>query len=202
MTGTVFVKSYEAPEWDRREILRYASAGEGNAEVLALLEECIAESAPRLCYNVCYAYFPVKREGEATDLGFAVTQSKDLKKNLGDCQKAVVFAATVGLGIDRLVARYAHVSPAKALLFDAIGSERVEALCDAFNSEIMVEAVWQGCFTRPRFSPGYGDLPLELQREIFRVLSPEKRIGAALTQSLLASPSKTVTAIIGVENRG
>ncbi|MBQ9746319.1 MAG: Vitamin B12 dependent methionine synthase activation subunit [Clostridia bacterium] len=198
MTGTVFVKSYEAPEWDRREILRYASAGEGNAEVMALLEECIAESAPKLCYKVCYARFPVKHEGVELDLGFACTGSKNLQKNLSSCREIVLFAATVGLGIDRLIARNSHISPAKALMFDAIGSERVEALCDVFNSEMMVEAVWRGGFTRPRFSPGYGDLPLELQRDIFRVLSPEKNIGAVLNDSLLISPTKSVTAIIGI----
>lgn len=198
MMGTVFVKSYEAPEWDRREILRYASCREAGAEVEALLEECIAECAPRLCYKVCYAHFPVKQGSGALDLGFAAMQSANLRRNLASCNEALVFAATVGLDIDRLAARYSRISPAKALMFDAIGSERVEALCDTFEAEMMIEAVWRGLSTRPRFSPGYGDLPLELQKDIFRALSPEKHIGAFLGESLLMTPSKSVTAIIGV----
>lgn len=198
MTGAVFVRNYAAPEWDKREILRYASCGEASAEVEALLEKCIAESTKALSYKVCFAHFPVNIYGEEIDLGFARVKSAALCKNLASCRYAAVFAATVGLGIDRLAMRYARTSPAKALMFDAIGSERVEALCDAFNAEIKAEAASEGGFTRPRFSPGYGDLPLALQKEIFRVLSPEKYIGASLRESLIISPAKSVTAIIGI----
>jgi cobalamin-dependent methionine synthase I len=74
----------------------------------------------------------------------------------------------------------------------------VESLCDAFCAELKAEAMENGCFTRPRFSAGYGDLPLSLQKDIFRALSPEKHIGAALRESLIVSPSKTVTAIVGI----
>ena len=198
MTGTVFVKNYAAPVWDRREILRYASCGAADERTSALLEECIAQSEGMLSYNVCYARFPLEMGLGDIDLGFARSKSENLRKNLASCREVVVFAATVGLGIERLMARYAYASPAKALMFDAIGSERVEALCDAFNAEIKAEAAKAGGFTRPRFSPGYGDLALSLQKDIFRALSPEKYIGATLGESLLISPSKSVTAIIGV----
>ena len=53
-----------------------------------------------------------------------------------------------------------------------------------------------GC--SPGFSPGYGDLPLDLQREIFAALDCPKRIGVSLNESLLMSPSKSVSAIIGL----
>jgi cobalamin-dependent methionine synthase I len=123
-------------------------------------------------------------------------QSRALAKNLDSCGEIVLFAATVGLGIDRLCARYASVSPAKALFFDAIGSERVESLCDAFCKDLKDKE--RGGFTRPRFSPGYGDMPLSVQKEIFRALSPERHIGASLRESLIVSPAKTVTAIVGI----
>ena len=51
---------------------------------------------------------------------------------------------------------------------------------------------------KPRFSPGYGDLSLEMQRDIFRVLDCPRKIGLTLNESLLMSPSKSVTAIIGI----
>ena len=101
--------------------------------------------------------------------------------------------------MDRLIAKYAATSPAKSLMLDALGSERVEALCDLFNSEIAQTARDEGCKAHPRFSPGYGDLPLEIQRAIFAVLNPEKRIGVMLNDNLFMSPSKSVTAIIGIE---
>ena len=56
----------------------------------------------------------------------------------------------------------------------------------------------EGKFLKPRFSPGYGDLPLEMQRDIFRVLDCSRKIGLTLNESLLMSPSKSVTAIVGI----
>lgn len=198
MTGSVFVRNYAAPPWNRREILRYASCAGADGRTDALMEECIAEIEPLLSYRVCFARFPVKKEGERLDLGFATVQSRALAKNLDSCEEIVLFAATVGLAPDRLTARYASVSPAKALFFDAIGAERAEALCDAFCAELKAKEGGTGGFTRPRFSAGYGDLPLALQKDVFRALSPERYIGAALRESLIVSPSKTVTAIVGI----
>ena len=51
---------------------------------------------------------------------------------------------------------------------------------------------------RPRFSPGYGDLPLEVQRTLFSLLEPMRHIGLSLTDSLLMSPTKSVTAFVGL----
>lgn len=198
MMGTVFVKNYAAPPWNRREILRYAACRRADSGTLKLMDDCIEETEPQLSYRICFARFPLKSEGGMLDLGFARVQSLALKKNLEGCEEIVLFAATVGLAPDRLSARYASVSPAKALFFDAIGAERVEALCDAFCAEVKEEADKNGCFARPRFSPGYGDLPLDLQKDIFRALSPWKYIGASLRESLIVSPAKTVTAIVGI----
>lgn len=177
----ICTETYDAPPIDRREILRYAGVRGDAPEIEALLDECIKESEDKLAYKVCYGGFPVSF--------FDSVGSKDLKKHLEGCNKVILFAATVGIGIDRLIARYASVSPTKSLLFQAIGAERIEALCDEFNSE----------FVGSRFSPGYGDLPLEFQKEIFKVLDCPKRIGLTLNESMLMSPTKSVTAIIGVK---
>ncbi len=178
----VYTKIYSAPPVDRREILRYAGVRGDAPEIEALLEECLAESADKLTYKVCYGEFPVSF--------FDPVGSEGVRKHLEGCNKAVIFAATVGIGIDRLIARYASVSPTKSLLLGAIGAERIEALCDLFNSE----------YGDSRFSPGYGDLPLEFQKEIFSSLDCPRKIGLSLNESMLMSPSKSVTAIIGVKN--
>ncbi len=127
---------------------------------------------------------------------FARAESRGLARAFSCCREALVFAATVGLAMDRLIARFERVSPARALLLHGIGAERIEALCDAFcASERARLAAEEGLSLRPRFSPGYGDLPLEFQRDIFRFLSPEKHIGLTLTRALTMSPTKSVTAI-------
>lgn len=198
MTGAVLVwRGEDAPCVDRAEILRYMGT-QADPAAQQLIETCLTEATPHLSFQVCYARFPIAfREGEI-DLGFAVTASNDLKKNLEGCNEIIVFAATVGSGIDRLIARWERISPAKALCLHAMGAERVEALCDQFNQAVKKEFAREGRALRPRFSPGYGDLPLELQRDIFRVLDCPRKIGLTLNESLLMSPSKSVTAIIGV----
>lgn len=51
---------------------------------------------------------------------------------------------------------------------------------------------------RPRFSPGYGDLAIDAQKDIFALLDCERQIGLTLGDSLLMSPGKSVTAFAGI----
>ena len=192
------VLSYAAPPIDRREIIRYMGAKELSAELEALLNECLAEAEGRLRYSVCWQEIPVSVTGNVVKLGFAAPESASLAARLTGCDRAVLFAATVGLELDRLIARYSRLQPVKGLIFQAIGAERVEALCDAFSADVRQWAQEQGCCTRPRFSPGYGSVPLTLQTDIFRVLDCSRKIGLSLNGSLLMTPTKSVTAIIGL----
>lgn len=190
------VITFSAPKVDTGEIKRYMRAA-GEAD--GLIADCLTEAEKVLRYSVAFDVFPVFFSNKSADNGlidlcFAKTESKDLCKNLVGCDRIVLFAATVGIGIDRLIARYGAISPAKALCFEAIGNERVESLCDAFNGDIIKK--YGAC--APRFSPGYGDLDLSLQKSIFSVL-PCSAMGLNLNASLLMSPSKSVTAIIGIK---
>ena len=93
------------------------------------------------------------------------------------------------------MARYGAVSPAKALLHQAIGAERIEALCDRLCRDLAEEI---GTSLRPRFSPGYGDFSVTVSGDIFRLLDPARRIGVSLTDHFLMTPSKSVSAIVGI----
>lgn len=201
MSGVVLTKIYKEPMFDMQEILRYCGCGNDGSEFLPLVNECIEECREKLIYKVCYCEFPVNHGNGETDLSFMTTKSKNLEKNLEDCEKIVLFAATVGFEIDRLIAKYGRISPSKALVFQAIGAERIESLCNAFNDDVKSEFMQQNLYTRPRFSPGYGDFPLEAQRDIFRVLDCPRKVGISLNESLLMSPSKSVTAIIGISSK-
>ena len=198
MMYPVYTEAFSAPPVCREEILRYAGAREGNPALLALLEEALAEAKGQLAYRVCWQTLPVAMVGEMLHMTFAETQSKTLGRHLQGCSHILVFGATVGIGLDRLIARYGKTAPAKALLLQAIGAERIEALCNAFCQKIREDSALKGLHTTSRFSPGYGDLPLELQRDIFRTLNCAGRIGLTLNDSLMMSPSKSVTAIIGI----
>lgn len=191
----VQVMEMAAPAIDEKEILRYAQCREADENTLMLLRECIREAEGVLCWRVCWKRVSCEAdERECRFAGFTVP-SRDLAKNLQGCREVILFAATVGMGMDRLIAKYQRLSPAKAVMMQAVGAERAEALCDAF-------CAWlegQGMKLRPRFSPGYGDVSLHVQKEFFALLQCEKHLGVYLNQSLLMSPSKSVTAFAGLE---
>ncbi len=187
----------EVCEPSRPEILRYMGEKAPSEAVLQLLDACMEETRNSFSQRVCYASYPMVCKEGCIDLGFCKTESKDLAKCLKNCDRAVVFAATVGMETDRLVAKYGRISPAKALCMQAIGTERIEALCDAFCASLRQSLLPNECL-RPRFSPGYGDLPIEMQREIFSTLDCQRKIGLYLRESLLMSPTKSVTAIVGI----
>lgn len=196
----VVTKIYTEPSICKKEILRYAGCKDTtDGSLQFLLEECLKEVLPRLSYKVCYMELPLVISEETCDFGCMKVVSKDLVKNLLGCEHAFLFAATIGVEIDRLVQKYTHISPAKAVIMQAIGAERIEALCDAFCQDLKKE-VRQGkeLSLRPRFSPGYGDLLLETQKDIFQILQCNKNIGVSLNDSLLMSPAKSVTAFVGV----
>ena len=182
------------PAPDFGEILRYMGAGREDRSFDALIKECMDECLPMLKYKLCCDEFDISVSGNKVVFPFAEFESSSLAKNLEACSKAVIFGATVGIGIDRLIFKYGHISPAKALVFQAIGAERIEALCDTFCGELKKRYIT----VMPRYSAGYGDLPLEAQTVFFRVLDLGRKIGVTLNSALLMSPSKSVTAIVGV----
>lgn len=192
--GTILVKSYDPMPFDKSEILRYAQAKGESPELDLIIDECIGEVSDKLVYKVCYGEFDISVDQPNIDFGFMNITSKDLSKNLKDCKKTVVFGATVGIELDRLILRYGRISPVKALIFQAIGAERIEALADAFNNEIKEKYI-----TVPRFSAGYGDFSVYKQTDIFNILDCGRKIGLTLNDSMMMSPTKSVTAIIGIK---
>ena len=199
MTTIVYKKSYFAPPIDRTEALRYAGVRGDAPEISALLDECISEAMAHLSYKLCYAYYPISRDGGRLGLGFAEVCSDRLAAHLDGCHGVILLAATIGISFDRLVAKEIKVSPTKALLLDGLGAERIEALCDLFCLEEAEVLAKSGETLTNRFSAGYGDLSLDLQKSIFAALDCKKNIGLTLNDSLLMSPQKSVTAIIGIK---
>lgn len=190
----IIEKNYDSPIVNEKEILRYAGMKGENAKITRMVKDCLAEIDGKLNYSVCYLKTPVTL-GETVDFSYFTVKSKALLRNLSGYKNAVIFVATVGIEIDRLIKKYSVLSPAKAVIFQAIGAERIESLCNAFCNDLKLEYGK----TAPRFSAGYGDFSLEYQTQIFELLNPEKRIGVTLLNSKLMLPSKSVTAIVGVE---
>ena len=105
-----------------------------------------------------------------------------------------LLCGTVGASFDAWHRKLAVTSAADALIAQAIGTAAVEKVMDGLEEEIRGMLRF-GEAIRPRWSPGYGDVPLELSREILAKLDATRRLGVSLTDSLLLVPTKSVTAV-------
>ncbi len=190
----VITRTYPPPPIDRREVLRYARSNEQDEAAVRLLPDILGEAEGLFTYRVAFRTLPLTVEGGTVTAGPLSVASQSLAARLAGCTSALAFAATVGIGIDRRLARYTRTSPARALLLSALGSERCEALVEAFVADLQSE----GLALTPRFSPGYGDLPLTLQRELLPLLDAGKTLGITLTEGNLMTPTKSVTALAGI----
>ena len=120
-----------------------------------------------------------------------------IQKLLNGCVRAVVLAATVSAEADRLIRQLSVSDMAAAVVIDALCSAAIEQVCDKAEIEIFGDMPKEQ--RTYRFSPGYGDLPIELQANLLNYLNAQRRIGLSCTDSCLLTPTKSVTAIIGVK---
>lgn len=180
-------------EIDKKEVLRYLGYGNNHADEKTLnrIESLTEELKKELAPKVCYEKYPVIKDGDNICFGMVKTNSEALKKNLAGCEEAIVFVATIGVGIDRIVGKYSKVSPLDAVICQAIGTAFIEELCDKFCRRL-------DGYLRPRFSPGYGDFLVESQKDIFKMLVVPRKIGVTLTESMQMVPTKSVSAVIGI----
>ncbi len=179
----------------RAEALRYMGyrGASPDAETLRLIAECERELAAAVKPVCCFAHAPLEITERGVDLGFGTIESRNLAKHLEGCTSAILFAATIGIGADRLIAKYGRLKPAKSVVIDALGSSAAESWCDAAEKRVT-----GGSPHCSRFSPGYGDFALSHQIDFMRCLDMNRRLGITLSDSLLMTPTKSVTAVIGI----
>lgn len=191
-------------EINQKETLRYLGYGrqEADGPVMDLIRECWEELQRAASPRHISRSYPLQLFGEdGVDFTCFQTHSKNLTKNLQDCEQIILFAATLGTQVDVLIQRYNKIQVSKAVVLQAAAAAMLEDYCDEVNEEIRASYESRGLYLRPRFSPGYGDFPLECQTALTGALEAGKRIGITLTDSLLMAPSKSVTAVIGVSRR-
>lgn len=181
----------------RREALRYLGYGKvlPDEGVTALLDSCEEELCAAMQGRACWMRVPLLFPAAHTvDLGVFAVESVSLARHLAGCHSALLFAATVGPGPDRLIARHGRLAPSRAAVIDALASSAVERWCDVMEQEL-TQGEEKHC---ERFSPGYGDFPLHHQEDITRCLDTARLLGLTPSGSLLLTPSKSVTAVIGL----
>ena len=184
---------------NRAEALRYMGYNKDIdlTNIEGLLDSCEKELLSVIKPRYCCRIFDIeiKDSVELKDCRFRLT-GKDITEHLKDCNKAIIFAATLSADADRLINRYKVKDMTSALILDCMASAAIEQYCDMAEKEIGNDRnmTW-------RFSPGYGDLPIGLQREFISSINAEKLIGLTVTDSNILIPRKSVTAVIGLSDR-
>ena len=135
----------------------------------------------------------IQRDGDFIKIGNTLSVSRALATLCDGKDECLLLVATLGIGVDRLVMRTASISPSDAFVIDAMADALVEALCDYAQARATF-----GLDTTGRFSPGYGDLELDLGREIIAMTDAERTLGIKHTSGGLMVPKKSVNAIIAI----
>ena len=162
------------------------------------IDQVSSQSHPRLLikeFRITVSDKTVVIHAENEDV---TLESESLCRNLSGCKRALLLAATIGPSCDMLVRRASVKSAVDAAVYQAAGAAAIEAFLDSENDRLKKEYEADDLYLRPRFSPGYGDLKLDHQKDWFRLLDISKQVGIELTDSLLMVPTKSVTAIIGI----
>ena len=112
----------------------------------------------------------------------------------------ILLGATLGFGVDMLMKRYSLTDMAQAVVLQAAAAAMLEEYLDDWQENKALELEEEGKYLRPRFSPGYGDFSIQHQETILRMLDTSKRIGLTMTESCMLTPTKSVTALIGISD--
>lgn len=190
---------------DRKETFRYLGYHFGGSvpddpeldKMVTELEKKLKEAVtPRCAYEI-YA-LEVKDDScvLSSDKQVLTVSSARLSAHIRGCRNAILFAATLGPGADMLIRKYNGRSTIKPAILQAVGAAAIEAFADEVTD--IIRSNPDTSDLKMRFSPGYGDFSLEYQNDFFSLLSLEKNLGMSLNSALLMSPSKSITAVIGV----
>lgn len=187
---------------DKKEALRYMGyRGQKRDEKLdRLLDDCISEVKDVSKESFTYEIFDIEEKEEGLHLlgTTLVLQGKAVGRHLRKSEKCAVMAATLGIEIDKRISYYSRTDLTRGMVLDACATAAVEALCDTVQEEIRIKAGELGLEITGRFSPGYGDFPIDIQRHIVRVLRTYERIGLSVNECSIMIPRKSVTAVIGM----
>jgi cobalamin-dependent methionine synthase I len=128
-----------------------------------------------------------------------VSSSKELASFLMGTKEGFVVICTIGSEPCRVIDEYQKSGDMiSALYADRVASDAVENLAEHVEFELLNKFfdLDKYVFTK-RYSPGYGDLALERQKDLF-ALFPPIELDVTLTPENYMHPQKSISYIVGV----
>ena len=187
------------------EVLRYL--GYKNQELSRELEnriDSLIETAKSVCSpKFTHMISDVEFNTDAIFLSGTSIQltGNDIKKHLTGAKKCIILACTLGTAFETELMRIQAKSVTDSVIFDAVGNAYIESFADSCENKLLKPYRDGGYYSKYRYSPGYGDLPIELQNDILSALSAQKRIGLSVTDTNILIPRKSITAFIGIYDK-
>ena len=185
-----------------KEAVRYLGYGRHAIDepTLELIQDTFRELDQVADARFVYRIFEIIEENEnQLTIGGLRIQSRNLYKNLKNCKQGIVFCATLGTGVDLLLKRYSVSDMSKTVVLQACAAAFLEEYCDRMQKQIE-DGLENGLYLRPRFSPGYGDFSILHQKELLQMTDASKKIGLALTEGYVLTPTKSITAVMGISS--
>lgn len=193
-------------EINREEVLRYLGykGQDLDDNMASIVDECREEIKKVITPRVVCSYKDIKLNNEGVEVITTnlILKGKDIKEHLNNSKECVLMAVTLGNEVEKKTRLYEKINLTKALILDACATTAVEEVCDIVENSIKEKAALTGMDITFRYSPGYGDLPLDVQSNFLRTLDAQKKIGLTVSEDHLLFPRKSVTAIIGIVNHG
>jgi len=191
---------------DRAEVLRYLGYPAGHkvpAHISSLVDKHIESTSQLIEPQYSCVIRDVDRVEEArVFLGDITFESRIIAQLMQGCQKAAIFAVTIGELLEMRSKQLAKAGRVlEAAIVDAVGSEAAEQAAAAVQNRVKEIANAQGLSISLRFSPGYCDWDIGQQTMIFRALNG-RSAGIHLTDSGLMVPRKSVSGVIGMSSHG
>ena len=138
---------------------------------------------------------------EVLDAEQLAVQGESLFRHLEGCGRLAVMAVTLGHRVDELISETQAERIAMGVVIDSGASVLTELAANMAEERIRAELAAgadSALYMTARFSPGYGDSPLEMQAQVLDLLDAEQQLGITLSKGYMMSPSKSITAIMGL----
>lgn len=173
-----------------------------HGEIAGSLEKTVDECEKKLLSairpNFVFRVFDIAFEKKGVEVcgSSLVLKGNDIRNHLEGCKRAVLMCATLGTDTDRLIRTAEITDISSAFVMDALASAAIEDICRIADGEIKKQL--PDSFFTWRFSPGYGDFPIEIQKDFLETLNAPKRIGLCTGENNILIPRKSVTAVAGI----
>lgn len=194
------VRFDEALPLDRAAVLAALGAGDAGADeqTLAALERAEAALTEAAEARWVARHFELEQDPLCLKHAQLPLPGADIAAHLAGCGACLLLAVTLGAGVERLLSAAQAQDMAAAVVLDIAASVLAEQYADA--AEALLRARWaaEEQYITGRFSPGYGDLPIGMQRPLLRLLDAQRAIGLTVNESGILLPRKSITALLGL----